>query len=1032
MRLIVKSIKINHFAGTVVTEKPKFTPPNQTNMKKLSPISSLMVITTVLMFWALQAQSQNAQTTKEGHSKITESTALHETPDDQYIPADRKHRKTSPAYRERDVNHFTTQVNIDSDGNNILNDAANEPSIAVDPVDPDKMVIGWRQFDDISSNFRQAGYAYTLDGGETWTFPGVIQPGIFRSDPVLSADASGNIYYNSLTVEGGNNFVCDVYIMDENGTEWDDGTDAHGGDKQWMIIDQTNGIGSGNIYAAWNQSYSSCSPGFFTRSTDGGAYYEDCVTISGTPYWGTLAVGPDGELYVSGTSYGGIMIAKSTTAQDPDGDVTWDFHHTVDLGGDLEFQEGPNPAGLLGQAWVAVDKSGETYNGNVYMFASVNPSGSDPLDVMFARSTDGGSTWEDPIKVNDDQSTEYWQWLGAMSVAPNGRIDVVWLDTRDHPSGHEYYSSLYYAYSLDGGETFSENVRLSDSFDPHVGWPQQNKMGDYFHMYSDETYAHLAWANTLNGEQDVYYTRIDPNIQIADFVADDTHPYTIETVNFTDLSIGDAVAWSWQFSPSTVTFMNGTDASSQNPKVRFDVAGFYDVQLTTTYDDGGTDVELKENYIEAVDMIPPEADFEANDTNPPIGVFVNFNDLSTNDPDTWLWSFSPSTITFMPGFDEHDQNTKVQFDEPGYYTVSLTASNAAGSDTETKVDYILAYLPEPVANFTADNTLPLVNENVQFTDLSFYYPDTWAWVITPNTITFTGGTDANSQNPVVQFADTGFYTVQLTVTNASGSDTEIKIDYIHAVDALTVEASATPQEICINDSVQLHAEVVGGSGEYTFEWSSEPEGFYANEQNPVAYPEETILYRVVVFDGNTTVEDSVQVTVYPLPDIELGEWPDYLCNQQEPPVQLTATPEGGTFNGDAVTTDGIFSPEEAPLGWNVITYTYVNENDCESAVQDSIFVDDCVGIEESGEVQLTVYPNPARRYLNIVMKGTDNSKTRLEIINLVGQTVYEHTIQSQKDVLKLTIDLSGSQNGLYILKLSVKNKNYFKKVFLLH
>jgi PKD repeat protein len=191
----------------------------------------------------------------------------------------------------------------------------------------------------------------------------------------------------------------------------------------------------------------------------------------------------------------------------------------------------------------------------------------------------------------------------------------------------------------------------------------------------------------------------------------------------------------------------------------------------------------------------------------------------------------------MPGFDEHDQNTKVQFDEPGYYTVSLTASNAAGSDTETKVDYILAYLPEPAANFTADNTMPLVNENVQFTDLSFYYPDTWEWMFTPNTGIYTEGTDENTQNPVVQFTEAGYYTVQLTVTNESGTDTEIKTDYIHAVDALTVEATATPPEICIYDSVQLHAEVAGGSGDYTFEWSSDPEGFSSTEQDAVAYPE---------------------------------------------------------------------------------------------------------------------------------------------------------------------------------------------------
>jgi hypothetical protein len=148
----------------------------------------------------------------------------------------------------------------------------------------------------------------------------------------------------------------------------------------------------------------------------------------------------------------------------------------------------------------------------VYVLASVDPvSGNDPANVMFARSTDGGLSWDTPIRVNDDAGTTKYQWFGTMSVAPNGRIDAVWLDNRDVSSG-SYLSSLYYSYSLDQGETWSVNERLSESFDPHVGWPDQEKMGDYFHMVSDNQSAHLAWCGTFNDEQDVYYGRITPLI----------------------------------------------------------------------------------------------------------------------------------------------------------------------------------------------------------------------------------------------------------------------------------------------------------------------------------------------------------------------------------------------------------------------------------------------------------------------------------------------------------------------------------------
>jgi hypothetical protein len=73
------------------------------------------------------------------------------------------------------------QVNVDSNGANIPGDAANEPSIAIDPTSPNRMAIGWRQFDTIASDFREAGYAWSADSGRTWTFEGVLEPMSFAA-----------------------------------------------------------------------------------------------------------------------------------------------------------------------------------------------------------------------------------------------------------------------------------------------------------------------------------------------------------------------------------------------------------------------------------------------------------------------------------------------------------------------------------------------------------------------------------------------------------------------------------------------------------------------------------------------------------------------------------------------------------------------------------------------------------------------------------------------------------------------------------
>jgi len=439
--------------------------------------------------------------------------ARREVPDDPPgVPAPQERRRGGPTAGLRDAfrNFGIVQANVGALGRNVTGDAANEPSIVVDPVNPRRMAIGWRQFDTIQSNFRQAGWAYSHDGGRTWTSPGVIEPGVFRSDPVLDADSQGNFYYNSLSVTGGSIYTCQVFRSTDGGATWGTAVEAFGGDKAWMTIDRTGGLGDGNVYQSWNVFGGCCGNDTFNRSIDGSAaVFSAPQSVPLMPLFGTLAVASDGTLYVSGADpfdFSNFLVARSTDANDPNPDVTPTFVTSMTgLGGTLTVGAAPNPDGLLGQVNVGVDPA----SGDVYLLASVDPPGPDPLDVHFARSVDGGVTWSAPVRINDDPiGGNAWQWFGTMSVAPNGRIDVVWNDTRR--SGVAHRSELYYAFSTDGGTTWSTNRRLSPMWNSHVGWPNQFKIGDYYDMVSDDAGAHLAFAATFNGEQDVYYLRILP------------------------------------------------------------------------------------------------------------------------------------------------------------------------------------------------------------------------------------------------------------------------------------------------------------------------------------------------------------------------------------------------------------------------------------------------------------------------------------------------------------------------------------------
>lgn len=419
----------------------------------------------------------------------------------------------SPAMVSKHGAFTSYQVNVDANGQNITRDAANEPSISVDPTNPNKMSIGWRQFDSVASNFRQAGWGYTTNGGTSWTFPGVLENGVFRSDPVLLSDDTGRFFYLSLLTT----FFDNMWRSLNGGMSWTNLGPATGGDKQWFTIDNTASTGHGFQYQSWSTASNNYPGRQFSRSTDGGFTWMDPVSIPHSIIWGTLDVDTNGNLFIGGVNPNNssqLWCIRSMDAKNGAVTPSFDQSTVVSMGGNIDSGDYINPAGLVGQLFLAVDRSGTSTNNNVYMLASVQPTGFiDGSDVMFVRSTNGGQTFSAPRRVNDDPINHTkWHWFGTLSVAPNGRIDSVWLDTRNAANNSD--SQLFYSYSMDGGDTWSKNVAVSEPFNPFLGYPNQNKMGDYITMVSDNTGGSVAYTATFNGEEDVYYVRVAPPPQL--------------------------------------------------------------------------------------------------------------------------------------------------------------------------------------------------------------------------------------------------------------------------------------------------------------------------------------------------------------------------------------------------------------------------------------------------------------------------------------------------------------------------------------
>ena len=442
-------------------------------------------------------------------------------------PAAPRKIETTPRMISQFGSFTSFQVNVDASGNNILGDAANECSISVDPTNGSKMTIAWRQFNSVTSNFRQAGWGYTTDGGVHWTFPGVLQNNIFRSDPVTNSNELGQFFYLSLQSDINTSFFCDDLWRSTNGgqtwVEQSPDRGAGGGDKQWFTIDKTNGPGHGFQYQS--DDGINCSGGGvqFQRSTNGGVTWQAPITIPHAPVYGTLDVDTNGNLFIGGEG-STFYCVRSSNAQIGSQTPTFDRSTSVNMGGFIG-SGGINPAGLDGMVFLAVDRSGTATNNNIYMLASVVPSGRSTTDVMFVRSTDGGVTFSTPRKINDDPvNPSKWHWFGTLSVAPNGRIDSVWYDTRNAANNTD--SQLFYSWSTDGGVTWAPNVAVSNTFNPFEGYPNQSKIGDYITVVSDNTGANVAYSATFNfntsrgqHEEDVYYVRVAPSTSSLNLVS---------------------------------------------------------------------------------------------------------------------------------------------------------------------------------------------------------------------------------------------------------------------------------------------------------------------------------------------------------------------------------------------------------------------------------------------------------------------------------------------------------------------------------
>jgi len=747
-----------------------------------------------------------------------------------------------------------------------------------------------------------ADYFKSNDGGASYAGSINGAGGDNSGDPTTAINRAGRQYVNFIDDPGGQGVA-----YSDDGSTWSTATIAPNpgslADKNHMWID--NSLSSpyiNNLYAAWTDFGGSYDYDVvISRSTNNGATWSTRTRISDPAEYFNhgvhLQTGPTGQVYACWAIYpssGGLTESAIGFTKSLDGGLTYSAATKA-----IQNIKGIRGTGVLKSMRVnsfpvmAVDVSGGSNNGNLYIvWTNIGTPGTNTgtnKSIYIIRSTDGGSTWSVPVRVNQgpfvDGKEAYSPWITC--DPETGVLAVVFYDDRNTASNS---CETWSAYSLDGGNTWSD-FRVSDvSFTPvPIPGLASSYMGDYLGITSKGGRVYPCWTDNRDGS---YKTYVSPYVigLNASFSASAQNVCTGTTVTYTSTSSGDPTSWQW-------TFEGGSPASytGQNPPpVFYATPGTYDVILTVS-DGTETDTETRLDFITVAGVF---AQFSGTPASVVVTNSVTFTDNSQCSPTSWDWSFPGGTPSSFNG----QTPPPIFYNTLGTYDVILTVTKGAYTDVETKTGYITVIPPEfpmvngsvttctgnfydpggasgsytnglnitetfypstpgsmvrftfnsfvtesgydylriyngtstsapligtyhgqtgpgtvtasnasgaltfnftsdvsvveagwsasiscyanldpPVANFSASSVTPPVNTTVTFNDLSTNAPTSWSWTISPGTYTFTGGTNANSQNPQVQFTALGTYTISLTATNANGSDTEVKTNYINVV-----------------------------------------------------------------------------------------------------------------------------------------------------------------------------------------------------------------------------------------------------------
>lgn len=396
-----------------------------------------------------------------------------------------------------------------------------EPSIVKHPANPQIMFTSAYT---ISASFRSEGVYFSTDGGATWHGSDTCITGASTNnhggDPGPVIDKDGRAI---LTHQG--SFIVGMFsnYSTNLGETWSGSYQIASGDQD-KGTPTTDDVASsqfyGRTYLSWTR-FLNPFPIVISYTSNGGVNWSQIYQINTTPS-GFLSLGTDirtgtnGEVLVC---WAGVLTTSPQNekfcgfGKSTNGGVNWSVSENIfNMNGVKTSSLQPWNIRINGYPHIEIDKTGGARNGWIYIVTGQKdllPAGTDP-DIVFNRSTDGGSTWSQSIRVNQDPlNNGKVQYFPAIAVDDDGGINIIYYDNRTVASDS---MDVFLSRSTDGGNTWHDYRINQFRFKPKsvTGAVGAGNQGDNIGIVFNNGKLFPVWMQDQTGNYQVWYASFDP------------------------------------------------------------------------------------------------------------------------------------------------------------------------------------------------------------------------------------------------------------------------------------------------------------------------------------------------------------------------------------------------------------------------------------------------------------------------------------------------------------------------------------------